>query len=759
MRSSPLLLLLAAYLALGLLYSAATPPFEASDEVFHYPFVRHVALGRGLPVQRLDDHELWEQVGFHPPAYYYLAAALTFWIDTSDFDSLRDPNPFARIGIPGAPQNINYTRAAARAVVEPFVLRGSALAIYLIRLLSLFLGACTVTLAYLFASTFSHSPAEGESRRASGLPLLAAGLVAFNPTFVFISASVNNDGLTWLIAVASLFIAVHLVRGPSHLIKREIGDGRLDVLGMGVLLGIGALTKVSVLILTPVIGLALLAQAVRTRRWARFFINGAIVVGLVALISGWWYVRNVTLYDELLALKIHSLYTATRLEPYTLNTFFSEWPSFWLSFWSMFGSFNILASGWVYTFFSALTLGGIAGGVWGLIRNRSNFRNTSRWLLVTHGLLVVFIAVTAISLLRWNLLSYSAQGRLMFTTLAPIMMYLAAGLLSWIPRRWMLKFVGALAGVLGFVALHVAVIDVAAAYIPPPPLAEFDLPPDLKPVQAVLAPGVELIGYTVQSPERLVPGGLLTVTFYWRALDLISTDCNLFLHVLGRNRALVGNIDTWPGGGLRPTSFWQPGDIYSDRYVIQIDSKSITPSSLWLDIGMWGENPAQPFPITTLSGESIPSILVGVGLLDSPQPIAARPAHTNNSTLEGGITLLGYDLPSILAASQPADLTLYWQTTTSAPIDYTVFIHVIDSTGSTVAQADGPPANGDWPTSHWQAGFPVADTHSITIPSSGDYKILVGLYDPATVIPLPAYRPDGTEWPDRAIELATVTVK
>jgi hypothetical protein len=88
-----------------------------------------------------------------------------------------------------------------------------------------------------------------------------------------------------------------------------------------------------------------------------------------------------------------------------------------------------------------------------------------------------------------------------------------------------------------------------------------------------------------------------------------------------------------------------------------------------------------------------------------------------------------------------------------------VFIHIVDSSGQAVAQADGSPVNGDWPTSAWQTNRAVIDPHSITIPASGDYRILVGLYDPATVIPLIAYRADGSEWPDRAIELTTVSVK
>ena len=37
------------FVILGVVYSLATPIFEASDELWHYPVVKHIADGRGLP--------------------------------------------------------------------------------------------------------------------------------------------------------------------------------------------------------------------------------------------------------------------------------------------------------------------------------------------------------------------------------------------------------------------------------------------------------------------------------------------------------------------------------------------------------------------------------------------------------------------------------------------------------------------------------------------------------------------------------------
>ncbi|HLB50461.1 MAG TPA: hypothetical protein VJL59_25855 [Anaerolineales bacterium] len=758
----PLRLLLLAYLALGLLYSLATPPFEASDEVHHYPVVQHIATGHGLPVQQPGVKTAWAQEGSQPPAFYLLSAALTFWIDTSDFDSVHVINPFAKLGIPGTPQNANYTRSPAESLAAPFPPRGTFLAVYLLRLLSLLMGAGTVTFAYLLAATlFPAQAREGQGARDVCLPLLAACLVAFNPMFLFISASVNNDNLVWLEAALSLFLVVHLVRGPSQIIPREIGERWWHAPALGLLLGLAALTKLSGLALIPIAGLALFAQAIRTRQWRRFFSNGVIIAVVVVAVASWWYVRNLTLYGEPLGLTMMMNFLKARQEPLTLSTLLAESRSFWFSYWGLFGAFSVLAPMWVYGFFAVLSGFGAAGIV---IRiralNRLSPRSASNlWHVLSHALLILFIATTLISLFRWNLTSFAMQGRLTFTTLAPVAMYLALGLLAWMPRKHTRLFVGVLVGVLGFIALFTASNAVAAAYLPPPPITDDDLPTDLRLINARIAPGAELVGYTLDSPERLKPGDSLAVTLYWRALAPMTADYNLFLHVLGRGRALAGSVDTWPGGGLRPTSFWNPGDIYPDTYVVQIDSDAATPSALWLDLAMWDSNPAQPLPIATLNGDPIPSVIVAVGLLDSPQPITVTPTHTTGSTLEGGITLLGYDLPSTLNVGEPATLALHWQPSEPIPTDYTVFIHIVDSSGQAVAQADGPPLNGDWPTSAWQVNRAVIDPHSITIPASGDYRILVGLYDPATVIPLIAYRADSSEWPDRAIELTTISVK
>src|SRR3989304_6325113 len=70
-RHLELTLIIACYLVLGAMYSVATPIFEASDEIWHYPYVKLIAGGEGLPVQKpRSEDNVGRQGGRHPPPHY-----------------------------------------------------------------------------------------------------------------------------------------------------------------------------------------------------------------------------------------------------------------------------------------------------------------------------------------------------------------------------------------------------------------------------------------------------------------------------------------------------------------------------------------------------------------------------------------------------------------------------------------------------------------------------------------------------------------
>jgi hypothetical protein len=85
-------------------------------------------------------------------------------------------------------------------------------------------------------------------------------------------------------------------------------------------------------------------------------------------------------------------------------------------------------------------------------------------------------------------------------------------------------------------------------------------------------------------------------------------------------------------------------------------------------------------------------------------------------------------------------VTLFWEPLASMDVDYTVFLHMRNGYGETVAQHDGQPFDGLFPTSQWRPGETVAQALNVDLPldlAAGPYCLYVGLYRLDTMTRLP----------------------
>ena|GEM_PF-2529224 len=96
------------------------------------------------------------------------------------------------------------------------------------------------------------------------------------------------------------------------------------------------------------------------------------------------------------------------------------------------------------------------------------------------------------------------------------------------------------------------------------------------------------------------------------------------------------------------------------------------------------------------------------------------------------ITLTGYALNQPLQPGDDLELTLFWQVEAPIEVDFTVFVQLVQADNTIVAQRDGRPQNGFFPTPAWQPGEQVVDRHTVPLPAdlAGHYDLLVGLYEP-----------------------------
>jgi hypothetical protein len=121
------------------------------------------------------------------------------------------------------------------------------------------------------------------------------------------------------------------------------------------------------------------------------------------------------------------------------------------------------------------------------------------------------------------------------------------------------------------------------------------------------------------------------------------------------------------------------------------------------------------------------------------------------------IALIGYDWRPA-ARGESAYLTLYWKALRPPQLNYQVFVHIRDASGSVVAQSDklNP---GDFPASRWPLDRYVRDPHRLDIPLSlppGDYRLAIGLWKMAEGERLPVSDSAGRTLGD-SVFLDTIT--
>jgi hypothetical protein len=308
------------------------PLHEATDELRHYRFVQHLIQRRALPVQGETSGLACTIQGHHPPLFYATAALFTFWIDTGR-DVCHEPptNPFwaYRYWEVGRDNKNQYLHAAD----EAFPWRGEALAAHLARAVNLFFGALTVWLTWATARLIWPDR-----------PALAAGsaaFVAFNPMFLYMAAAINNDVAAAAAGAAITYACVRLLLDPRGL-RWPWG------MWLGLLYGLALLSKFNLAAIIVVIEAAVTWVAWRRGQWRQWLVVNALLVGVTALLAGWWFARNVRLYGEPTGIEQLTQLWGVRDPRDSFGLAVSELPYAWTSLWGRFGYGQIPLPGAIY---------------------------------------------------------------------------------------------------------------------------------------------------------------------------------------------------------------------------------------------------------------------------------------------------------------------------------------------------------------------------------------------------------------------------
>ena len=108
--------------------------------------------------------------------------------------------------------------------------------------------------------------------------------------------------------------------------------------------------------------------------------------------------------------------------------------------------------------------------------------------------------------------------------------------------------------------------------------------------------------------------------------------------------------------------------------------------------------------------------------------------------LEQGQTTIPLAVHAPLQANNVLRLNVVWQPLQPFSQNFKVFVHLVDPFGQVIAQYDGQPKNGEYPTDQWIPGELIKDSYPLVIPANapaGPYRVYLGLYDEANLARLP----------------------
>jgi len=106
------------------------------------------------------------------------------------------------------------------------------------------------------------------------------------------------------------------------------------------------------------------------------------------------------------------------------------------------------------------------------------------------------------------------------------------------------------------------------------------------PLDVQFGDAIQLRGYS-RVGDTFAPGDIVQLALFWQTPTLITARYKIFVHLLGADDRIVAQADREPGGGLVPTTIWQPGQTIIDRYGVAIPLDA-APGRYRIAVGLYG---------------------------------------------------------------------------------------------------------------------------------------------------------------------------
>ncbi len=728
------------------------PAHATPNELLNFEYIQVMRQIRGLPNRGLVDSEVRYTEWHQPPVYFTFAALFGLAVPVPP-SAVNPPPP---IEVTANPHYLSTPRGNLNPVVH--VTPSAVPLLYTSRVAAALLGMVGVAALYR----------AGRRVHGTWVALLMASLMAFQPSYLHLSGSVNNDmPLTAMVAIVMSCAVLLLHRLETQDRESELRNTaasapgpRLTSLVLYFVLGLSAalaiLTKANGVFVLAFLAVVLLGHLLRYRRlWATTGAAVAMAAGLLPLWAGWLWLNTVRMRDTLGLSGSLPVGRVLTLSPLDFGHVAPFLPAIWRSYWLDWSAGDVgYGPDWLYIFWLAALV--VMLGGWARRRTTDDRRPTTDDKSPAVGV----VASSSTSRLTPDSQEWSAVGRppslitpmIVLGFLGISYLYFAVKALTvkeagWmVPEaRWWLPGLPALAwlAAAGFgrwwspTRRRAACLLVAAV----PPVIAFGLLlvhlPTLYPQAArVTAPdsslGLSLDGaleLMAAEADPMTGGRPGDVVLTWRAAADIEDDYTISTQLLAPATdgwRKLAEHNSFPGQGMTPTRGWRAGEVYRDLLTLVPDGALNGPTEAMVQVAA-----------STGDGAAGEPAIVASTVVRPAAPIVVAAPLAEPVRFGDAIQLIGAQIEQ---STDGPVLTLWWEALATPPTDYTVFVHLFDATGAPAGQTDSPPNEGLSPTRLWQRGDIIRDTRPL--PPGPATHARVGLYDPATGERLPATQGD-----------------
>lgn len=516
------------------------PPMEGSDEPLHVAYVLHLRAAGTLPDRTTYLDNCTRQQSGQPPLMYGLGAALlntlrvpfvscdelfTYYFERTNNRWLLTPDPLRR--------EDNNTNFLPTPTISPPT--GFPQTLHILRLIAVMFGALALLGAYLAA---------GEIFADERWRLTATAIFGFTPTMIHLSAYFTNDTPAIAFTTWAIWLALRVYRRGT--IPR-------DLLLIGLLLGLGGLAKVSVLLASLPVALAVILNVVRTRSpnghklW-RVVRAGVLIALPLSLTFGVWAGWGWITYGDPTGTSTHVHDTLNYDPPLGWGAVLRDAPDMFRTYVGLLGYANVYLHPTTYSLLAGLT--GIA-----LTGYLVNWRGVSdrAWLLI------VLWAALFVGFLQWYRTIFDVTGRLMLPAHIAYALAITGGIYRWSQRlpRTTPNLRAVAAGTFTLIGLFVPPLALHHAYNPTlrthmPPLIE--RPYDFDDT-------IRLLGYTPQSP--IIQDQQHTITLCWEVLQPTTREAAYSVRYV-KDGVPIAARTTVHGLGRYNSTLWQAGARFCD---------------------------------------------------------------------------------------------------------------------------------------------------------------------------------------------------